>query len=105
MGAGVGKSGSPAPKPTMSSPAAFFAFAFASTARVADSAMLPIRCETRCAGRCVDGEWLMTHIVPGPGKAVVSWGPLTDALHWSIWGPTPLLRRARRQPAREPRGV
>src|SRR5438094_2467590 len=47
IAAGVGKSGSPAPKPTTSSPAAFLALALASTARVADSAMAPIRCETR----------------------------------------------------------
>jgi hypothetical protein len=47
MGAGVGKSGSPAPKPTTSSPAAFFALALASTASVADSAMPPMRADTR----------------------------------------------------------
>src|SRR5690606_19505164 len=43
MWAGVGKSGSPAPKPITGSPAAFRAFALASTARVADSAMAPTR--------------------------------------------------------------
>src|SRR5918993_975420 len=37
MWAGVGKSGSPAPKPMTGSPAAFSALALASTARVADS--------------------------------------------------------------------
>ena len=47
MWAGVGKSGSPAPKPITGSPAAFSAFALASTARVADSAMAPTRCEIR----------------------------------------------------------
>ena len=39
MWAGVGKSGSPAPKPITGSPAAFSALALASTASVADSAM------------------------------------------------------------------
>ena len=43
MWSGVGKSGSPAPKPMTSSPAAFSALALASTASVADSAMAPIR--------------------------------------------------------------
>jgi hypothetical protein len=38
-GSGVGKSGSPAPKPITFSPAAFKAFALASTASVADSLM------------------------------------------------------------------
>src|SRR4051794_18740676 len=44
---GVGKSGSPAPKPMTGRPAALRALAFASTARVADSAMEPIRAEIR----------------------------------------------------------
>ena len=39
MWAGVGKSGSPAPKPITGSPAALSALALASTASVADSAM------------------------------------------------------------------
>src|SRR5581483_11457372 len=47
MWAGVGKSGSPAPKPITGSPAAFRALAFASTANVADSAMAAMRWETR----------------------------------------------------------
>jgi phosphoserine aminotransferase len=47
MWAGVGKSGSPAPKPTTLSPAALSAFALASMARVADSATAPIRVEIR----------------------------------------------------------
>src|SRR3712207_2570357 len=47
MWAGVGKSGSPAPKPITGSPAAWRAFALASTASVADSAMAAIRSETR----------------------------------------------------------
>ncbi len=45
--AGVGKSGSPAPKPTTSSPAAFRALALPSMARVADSATAAMRAEMR----------------------------------------------------------
>ena len=45
--AGVGKSGSPAPKPMTGSPAAFRALAWASTARVADSVMAATRRERR----------------------------------------------------------
>src|SRR6476620_5559033 len=48
MCSGVGKSGSPAPKPITGSPAAFRAFALASTASVADGAMAPTRREIRC---------------------------------------------------------
>src|SRR5450830_1078254 len=47
MYCGVGKSGSPAPKPMTGRPAAFSALALASTASVADSAMAPRRAETR----------------------------------------------------------
>ena len=47
MGSGVGKSGSPAPKPMTGSPAALSALALASTARVADSAMAATRAEMR----------------------------------------------------------
>ncbi len=47
IAAGVGKSGSPAPKPMTSSPSAFNALYFASTARVADSAMASTRREIR----------------------------------------------------------
>src|SRR3954447_5970340 len=47
MYSGVGKSGSPAPKPMTGRPAAFKALALASTARVADSAMAAIRSDTR----------------------------------------------------------
>src|SRR5438105_15806284 len=45
MCGGVGKSGSPAPNPTTSTPAAWSAFALASTASVADSVMAPTRRE------------------------------------------------------------
>src|SRR5262245_10433048 len=47
IGAGVGKSGSPAPNPITSSPAALSALARASIASVADSAMAPTRREIR----------------------------------------------------------
>src|SRR5256885_2009434 len=47
MCSGVGKSGSPAPKPMTSSPASFRALARASMARVADSSMPPMRADTR----------------------------------------------------------
>src|SRR5215207_10924650 len=47
MCSGVGKSGSPAPKPITGRPAAFRALALASTARVADSEIAPTRAETR----------------------------------------------------------
>src|SRR6266567_96010 len=46
MWAGVAKSGSPAPKPITSSPAAFNALARASIARVADSSIAATRSET-----------------------------------------------------------
>jgi phosphoserine aminotransferase len=49
MCAGVGKSGSPAPKPMTFSPAALSAFAFASIARVEDSVMAPTRVLMRSA--------------------------------------------------------
>src|ERR1022692_1432050 len=44
---GVGKSGSPTPKPITGRPAARSALALASTARVADSAMAATRADTR----------------------------------------------------------
>src|SRR3954453_7312490 len=47
MYAGVGKSGSPAPKPITGRPSALRALAFASTASVADSAIPPTRSDTR----------------------------------------------------------
>ena len=50
MWAGVGKSGSPAPKPMTASPAAFMALALASTARVAEGAMAATSAEMRDAG-------------------------------------------------------
>ena len=50
MCSGVGKSGSPAPKPMTFSPAAFSALALASTASVADSAMAARRADVRFTG-------------------------------------------------------
>src|SRR6478735_5865447 len=52
MCCGVGKSGSPAPKPMTFSPCAFSAFALASTASVADSAIV----ERRVLVRFTSGE-------------------------------------------------
>src|SRR5262249_51173706 len=56
MCSGVGKSGSPAPKPMTSTPPAFSAFALASTASVADSAIAAIRAEMR-AGVVSTSPW------------------------------------------------
>src|ERR1035437_836138 len=50
MWSGVGKSGSPAPKPMTFSPRACRALALASTARVADGDTAAIRAETRFPG-------------------------------------------------------
>ncbi|GAA3057355.1 hypothetical protein GCM10020000_44950 [Streptomyces olivoverticillatus] len=53
---GVGKSGSPAPKPITGRPAALRALALASTARVADSEIEPMRADTRrSVGDCTGG--------------------------------------------------
>jgi hypothetical protein len=53
MYSGVGKSGSPAPKPITCSPFACNAFALESTAKVADSLIADKRFETRDLG-CED---------------------------------------------------
>src|SRR3954451_12736154 len=53
---GVGKSGSPTPKPITGRPAALRALSLASTAREADSALLPIRAEIRDRGEAADGD-------------------------------------------------
>ena len=50
MCCGVGKSGSPAPKPMTFSPAAFMALAFESTANVAEGAMAARRADVRVMG-------------------------------------------------------
>src|SRR6202161_1016021 len=55
MWAGVGKSGSPAPKPITCSPAACSALALASTARVAEGATAAARAEIRPREACTGG--------------------------------------------------
>jgi hypothetical protein len=76
--AGVGKSGSPAPKPITDSPAALSAFARASTARVADSVMAPTRAEMRCS--------LMPETVGGDARRTKACSPDTP-------GPAVEIRR------------
>ena len=49
MKAGVSKSGSPAPKPQISWPAAFRLFALASTASVGEGTMLRAQVDKECA--------------------------------------------------------
>src|SRR5215213_3211598 len=79
MAGGVGKSGSPAPKPITFSPAAFRALALASTARVADSWIAAMRAEMRDE---VAGEVATPHGgTAGPGiptrfpDRLTPWGP------------------------------
>ena len=50
--AGVGKSGSPAPKPITGRPAALSALALESTIRVAEGAIAPIRLDMRAICEC-----------------------------------------------------
>jgi hypothetical protein len=72
MCAGVGKSGSPAPKPMTGSPAALSALALASTASVADSVIPATREEMRRvddldgvdSADCVDGNGLAPCLGP-----------------------------------------
>src|SRR6185312_9421559 len=73
MWAGVAKSGSPAPKPMTSSPAACRAFALASTARVADSVMAPTRREMRLIA-----PWSRAGRVPTPSFRAVGSGAHRD---------------------------
>src|SRR3954469_19838025 len=56
MCSGVGKSGSPAPKPMTSRPAAFIALAVASTASVADGEIDPTRWEIRAPVAGLEAE-------------------------------------------------
>ena len=62
---GVGKSGSPAPNPMTSSPAAWSALALVSTARVAEGVMAASRADVRfTSGLCPDRRvlsWPMAH--------------------------------------------
>src|SRR4051794_12286471 len=69
MCSGVGKSGSPAPKPTTGSPAAWSALALASTASVADSAMDAMRRETR-ESRVTGPSWHAPTAGTGPIAAI-----------------------------------
>src|SRR6185295_3078672 len=67
MFSGVGKSGSPAPKPITFSPLAFKALALASTASVADSAMAARRADVRFTDEPFGG--VATVILVGPPLA------------------------------------
>src|SRR5260221_4224694 len=92
---GVGKSGSPAPKPITFSPAAFSALALASTARVADSWMAAMRAEMRDAEVATAPWW---HVAaPAPerfaARAVVR-EPVPPSLE--AHAPPLSLRRVRR---------
>src|SRR6266849_7838181 len=101
MYAGVGKSGSPAPKPMTGLPAAFSALALASTASVADSEIAETRAETlvgmgsmlaggrppippRARGGCPPSR---TPLAPGPGPRGSTDGRFGRTLH----GPTAVL--------------
>src|SRR3954471_3776580 len=66
IASGVGKSGSPAPKPMTSRPAALSALALASTASVADSLIEPIRVEMRGWEDCGTGPRLPHRDTGGP---------------------------------------
>src|SRR5579875_1170367 len=79
MCSGVGKSGSPAPKPITSSPAAFSAFALASMARVADSATAAIRAETRGLGELAIAPMLAQVQLP-VHTVIARWYPLLVSL-------------------------
>src|SRR5215211_3668814 len=81
MYSGVGKSGSPAPKPITGRPAAFMALALASTARVADSAILPTRVETRRAG----GVGVMDAMFPDSAHPVGTGQPGSRGSDWVNW--------------------
>src|SRR4051812_16721783 len=76
MCSGVGKSGSPAPNPITSLPAAFMALAVASTASVADGAMLRIRAEMRDMLESLHGRAIRPRpLPPGPGLRQPAPGP------------------------------
>src|SRR4029079_16270249 len=88
MFAGVGKSGSPAPKPITFSPFAFSALALASTARVADSAMAARRADVRFTVEPFD-RLCVAEPTCGPGGepshifAGTGWPPPTSRGDWS----------------------
>src|SRR6185437_11358933 len=81
------KSGSPAPKPITGRPAALRALALASTARVADSAIEPMRCEMR--GR---GDWVMAR-APAVVAAVLRRGLRRPATPHMVSSPDRCLQR------------
>src|SRR6266487_3501517 len=67
---GVGKSGSPAPKPMTGLPAAFSALALASTASVADSEIADTRAETLVGmGSMLAGGATRPPYPPGAGSS------------------------------------
>src|SRR4051812_15634951 len=78
MADGVGKSGSPAPKPMTGRPAALRAFAFASTASVADSAIPPTRAEMRRS--VAAGSGAVGPAGPAPLLRVSDEDDVTDAM-------------------------
>src|SRR3954467_13759396 len=90
MSLGVGKSGSPAPKPMTSRPAALRALALASTARVADSLIAAIRAETRRAadsGMAPSSQPSRGRVHRGAGvpAALAAFDPPnTPDVHWRV---------------------
>src|SRR6478672_7974968 len=106
IGSGVGKSGSPAPKPMTGRPAAFSALALASTASVADSAIPPMRAETRrrAGDSCAEASSVMAPMLalraglahPGPVLGSTSSGPAPYT--------SPLVDRTLVRHARNPAG-
>src|SRR5918995_5616073 len=117
---GVGKSGSPAPNPMTGRPAALSAFAFASTASVADSVIEPTRVEIR-AGVAPDispadaGEVMALILAPphlgappacaplGTGSRVRP-GPRAPRTLVCLVVVRPLPKRARRRASTDSRG-
>src|SRR3954453_623469 len=80
MYSGVGKSGSPAPKPITGRPAALSAFALLSTASVADSLMAPMRAEILEAMTSILAP---TRAVRGPGNRRGVW---SVGIRWRLYG-------------------
>src|ERR1700754_726018 len=83
MYSGVGKSGSPAPNPITGRPAAFSAFALASTANVADSLMALIRAEILepICPILASGLEAREH-----ARGVVRWDRVEAVWFWSRYG-------------------
>src|SRR6185312_13076430 len=95
---GVGKSGSPAPKPITGRPAALRALALASTARVADSAMAAIRSEMRVPMH----PWFQTEARSTASGLGRFWPWLGQPLHWHL-GSRLAVRKHARIPASQQR--